>query len=276
MWWCQCRWILLYSYYWRWFSSASAETEQQSKIIWDTILRLQSQFANVNAIWNATDNICRHQLHHRPSWRCPWSTKARCDTHASPSTACRGNVRHSWRVAVAIFDSRPISTVQNRLRAQSRTEQRWPWGSSKWHTYRRPTKGLRAYSLWSRPHTVYWVSVLRRIQQKQVAYESYRAGASVDYTQRSLNEDAPDEEKTKIIQAMEDCKISIVTKMRSSSTGTTRHITSIWALSSDRSVRLKQQCELLPRYAVTLTDADDILSGRWHGSCPLYCMGKDG
>lgn len=84
----------------------------------------------------------------------------------------------------------------------------------------------------------------------------------MDYTQRSLNEDAPDEEKTKIIQAMEDCKISIVTKMRSSSTGTTRHITSIWALSSDRSVRLKQQCELLPRYAVTLTDADDILSGR--------------
>ncbi|KAL8791601.1 MAG: hypothetical protein Q9195_005806 [Heterodermia aff. obscurata] len=66
-------------------------------------------------------------------------------------------------------------------------------------------------------------------------------GVSVDYTQRTLIEESPDEERTKIVQAMQDCKISIVTKMRSSSTGVTRHITSIWAISSDRSVRLKQQ-----------------------------------
>lgn len=66
----------------------------------------------------------------------------------------------------------------------------------------------------------------------------------MDYTQRNLSEDISDEERTKIVQAMQDCKISIVTKkMRSSSTGTTRYITSIWALSSDRSVRLKQQCK---------------------------------
>ena len=86
-------------------------------------------------------------------------------------------------------------------------------------------------------------------QQKHVAYESNREGSSVDYTQRSTSEENPAEEKTKIIQAMQDCKISIVTKMRSSSTGTTRHITSIWALSSDRSVRLKQQCKFFPKFS---------------------------
>ena len=70
----------------------------------------------------------------------------------------------------------------------------------------------------------------------------------MDYTQRTLSEESSGEDKTttKLIQAMQDCKISIVTKMRSSSTGTTRHITSIWALSSDRSVRLKQQCKSFP------------------------------
>ena len=44
-----------------------------------------------------------------------------------------------------------------------------------------------------------------------------------------------------MVEAASNCKVSIVTKRQKLSTGETRFITSIWALSDDRTVRLEQE-----------------------------------
>ncbi|SLM39530.1 hypothetical protein LPUS_10090 [Lasallia pustulata] len=60
---------------------------------------------------------------------------------------------------------------------------------------------------------------------------------SIEYTQ-------PDEGKQgefRMVEAVSDCKVSVVTKRQKLSTGENRFVTSIWALSDDRSVRLQQE-----------------------------------
>ena len=63
-------------------------------------------------------------------------------------------------------------------------------------------------------------------------------GSSVEYT-------VPDEDKPrdwKIVEATKKCKISVVTKrFKLPNTNKTRYISSIWALSDDRKVRLQQR-----------------------------------
>ena len=71
-----------------------------------------------------------------------------------------------------------------------------------------------------------------------------RTGVCVDYTLRHQSEGKPEENITEMVEAMKSCKISIVTKTRSNSAGRTRHITSIWALSNDRKIRLQQECKI--------------------------------
>ena len=65
-----------------------------------------------------------------------------------------------------------------------------------------------------------------------------RIGTSVEYT-------VPDEDKVgdwKIVEATSRCKISVVTKrFKLPHTDKTRYISSIWALSDDRKVRLQQR-----------------------------------
>jgi len=67
-------------------------------------------------------------------------------------------------------------------------------------------------------------------------------GISVDYIQRNHSDESSEQQTSKVVQVMKDCTISIVTKMRSNSVGRTRHVTSVWAMSDDRTVRLQQQC----------------------------------
>lgn len=89
------------------------------------------------------------------------------------------------------------------------------------------------------------VRVPQNFSMLQLSNCCLRKGVSVDFTQRNPSEEYPEEEKTKLTKAMEQCKISIVTKMRSNSAGKTRHITSIWALSDDRETRMQQECEYI-------------------------------
>lgn len=44
-----------------------------------------------------------------------------------------------------------------------------------------------------------------------------------------------------MVEAAANCKVSVVTKRQKLSTGETHFITSIWALSDDRTVRLQQE-----------------------------------
>ena len=50
---------------------------------------------------------------------------------------------------------------------------------------------------------------------------------------------------TLLWQACKDCKVCIVTKSQKLSSGVLRFMTSIWALSDDRSTRLQQKCTAL-------------------------------
>jgi len=75
-----------------------------------------------------------------------------------------------------------------------------------------------------------------------VAKNLFSVGISVDYIQRNNSDESAEQQTSKVVQVMKDCTISIVTKMRSNSVGRTRHVTSVWATSDDRTVRLQQQC----------------------------------
>lgn len=63
-------------------------------------------------------------------------------------------------------------------------------------------------------------------------------GSCVEYTQP--DENTPGD--LKMIKAMTECRLCLVTKRRKLSTGGLRFSTSIWALSEDRSVRMQQEC----------------------------------
>ena len=74
-------------------------------------------------------------------------------------------------------------------------------------------------------------------------------------------------------QACKDCKVCIVTKSQKLSSGALRFMTSIWALSDDRSTRLQQKCAapyILVSHASWLTDN----SGGWRRSNTVYSLGK--
>lgn len=78
----------------------------------------------------------------------------------------------------------------------------------------------------------------------------------MEYTQQV--EDKPGE--FEMIEASSSCKISIVTKRYRISENNTRYITSIWAMSDDRSVRLQQKRTFAAVYSNPETDHN---SGRW-------------